>query len=282
VLVVSLLDELATAVHRHRASGTLLQVPDGVAVDADTARWLAERCEPVEPIDEDASAANLAEVVGRLGEGTSLVAYNLSTYVPDGEDIEAAIAFADRAQRLDLALAQVAGDHPITVVDVDRVVAELGAGEHVSGPGRYSAEAALDIGEEAVSQIDGLRVLDPMHSELALLLVPRFDRRTTRGSITRWHKEAGDPVEPGDLLFDIEFGGLASHLGATKDVKMGSRVMTLVAVAGEPGHLLEVSSVRDVAVGERVAVVGARPDLDPVAISDLTPHFRVGIRVVER
>ncbi len=282
VVVTSLLAELSAGVHRHRDSGLLFQVPADEAVDPDVERWLADQCDPVGPIDEQATAANLVEVVGRLGDGTRMVVYNLSTFVPDGDDVEAAIAFGDRAQRLDLALAEVAGGHPIVVVDVDRIVAERGAGDHVSAAGSYSPAAIGDIAEEAVSQIDSLGVLDPMTSELSLLVIPRYDRRTVQGSITRWHLRKGDEVAPGDVLFDIEFGGLASHLGATKDVKMSSRVMTLGVVAAEAGHLLDVSSTTEVAVGDRVAVLGARPGLDPGEAGDLTPHFRVGLRVVER
>jgi hypothetical protein len=281
VVVVSLLAELSDAVFRHVETGILIQAPEG-PLDPGVEEWLDRRCRPVGPIDEQATAANLAQAVEQLGEGTRLVVYNLSTFAPDGDDIEAAIAFGDRAQRLDLALAHVAGDHPVVVVDADRIVAERGAGDHVVGAGRYSVEAAGDIAEEAVGQIDALRVLDPMTSELALLLIPRYDRRTIDGSITRWHKQVGDEVAPGDVLFDIEFGGLASHLGATKDFKMQTRVMTLGVVAGEPGHLLEVSPTTQVSVGSPVAVVGARPELDPGDINELTPHFRVGLRVVER
>ena len=281
VVVVSLLAELSDSIFRHVDSGVLFHLPSG-RLDPEVELWLGQRCHPVEPIDEHATAANLAAVLERLDDSTHLVVYNVSTFVPDGDDIEAAIAFGDRAQRLDLALALVAGEHPLVVVDVDRIVAERGAGDQVVAPGRYGHEAAGDIAEEAVGQIDGMRVLDPMTSELALLLLPRYDRRTIDGSITRWHKQVGDAVAPGDVLFDIEFGGLASHLGATKDVKMQSRVMTLGVVAGEPGHLLEVSPATEVSVGSQVAVVGARPDLDPRATNELTPHFRVGMRVVER
>lgn len=281
VVAISLAAELADSVYRHRPSGLLFQVGDSDQPEPDAGRWLAEHCEPVGPIDEDATAANLEAVVSLLGN-TRLVVYNLSTYVPDGDDIEAAIAFGDRAQRLDLALATVAGEHPIVVVDADRIVAELGAGDHVIAPGRYSADAANDISEEALGQVDALGVLDPMASELSLLVIPRYDRRTTAGSITRWHKAAGDAVDPGDLLFDIAFGGLASRLGATKDVKMSKRVMTLEVVAAEAGHILHITPTAEVSVGDRVAVIGARPDLDPGATDELTPHFRVGLRVMER
>ncbi|MDQ3781841.1 MAG: hypothetical protein M3349_02755 [Actinomycetota bacterium] len=283
VAAISLAAELADSVYRHRHSGLLFQVGEGEGDDPDpeTGRWLTERCKPVGPIDENATAANLARVVGLLGD-TRLVVYNLSTYVPDGDDIESAIAFGDRAQRLDLALATVAGEYPIVVVDADRIVAELGAGDHVIAPGRYSAEAANDISEEAVGQVDALGVLDPMASELSLLVIPRYDRRTTAGSITRWHKAAGDAVDPGDLLFDIAFGGLTSRLGATKDVKTSKRVMTLGVVAAEAGHILHITSTAEVSVGDRVAVIGVRPDLDPGTTDELTPHFRVGLRVMER
>ncbi|CAN5294172.1 hypothetical protein BH24ACT7_BH24ACT7_08310 [soil metagenome] len=282
VAAISLVAELSTVVYRHLDSGLLFDVGDGEPIDDETGRWLAERCQPVGPIDEQATAANLETAVGLLGADTRLVVYNLSTFVPDGDDIESAIAFADRAQRLDLALARAAGTSPILVVDVDRIVAELGAGDHVTAPGRYSAEAANEISEEAVAQIDALGVLDPMTSELALLVIPRYDRRTQSGSITRWYKRTGDAVGPGDVLFDIEFGGLAANLGATRDVKMKTRVMTLGVVAGDAGHLLVVSPTTDVSVGDPVAVVGARPDLDPSDTDELTPHFRVGLRVVER
>ena len=58
--------------------------------------------------------------------------------------------------------------------------------------------------------------------------------------------------------------------------------MTLGVVAADAGHLLDVTSKTEVAVGDRVAMLGARPGLDAGEAGDLTPHFRVGLRVVER
>lgn len=56
--------------------------------------------------------------------------------------------FTRTAQRLDLMLLHLSISHGISIVDVDRLLAEMGAAHHVIGPLEYSAAACEAICEE--------------------------------------------------------------------------------------------------------------------------------------
>lgn len=62
--------------------------------------------------------------------------------------------FTRAAQRLDLALLKLSISHGISIIDADRILAELGAEQHVVGPLDYSSAASEAICEEAFRIID--------------------------------------------------------------------------------------------------------------------------------
>lgn len=65
-----------------------------------------------------------------------------------------------KAQRLDLALVLVSHDVGISIIDVDRLVAEIGGGRHVKQAMAYDAEACATIAAEVVRIIEDYGFLD--------------------------------------------------------------------------------------------------------------------------
>ena len=62
--------------------------------------------------------------------------------------------FTRKAQRLDLALLELSISAGISIVDVDRILAEMGAEQHVVGPLSYSPEARQALRAEVVRIIE--------------------------------------------------------------------------------------------------------------------------------
>lgn len=111
------------------------------------------------PFVFDLALGNLSEIVRSLKDfGAHVLVYNCTTIDPDDQtynyhrvDAEPA---ALRAHRLNLALAQLSSMEGISVIDVDLLMAELGAAAHVIGKLEYSEAACEAIRDEV------LRVLD--------------------------------------------------------------------------------------------------------------------------
>jgi hypothetical protein len=139
------------------------------AVDAEYVRWdpsplppaLAARvADPlldvavltVEPAVRDGTGAEeLRERLGALITGVKatggphVLVWNTSSVVPGDRTSRYRTGdepLAVRAHRLNLVLMELSVLHGISIVDVDRVIAELGAADHVREAFRYSAEAS--------------------------------------------------------------------------------------------------------------------------------------------
>ncbi len=115
----------------------------------------ANREESVNAVRE--SMAAVIEAVKQANGATMLIA-NASTIDPgDGTFDYSGLAeepLSLRAQRLDVLLVEMSHRHGISIIDVDRLIAEVGGGEHVA--------AALDYSKAACSRIAGevVRVLE--------------------------------------------------------------------------------------------------------------------------
>lgn len=109
----------------------------------------------VSGLDRDGYRAAIGRAIGVSKErlGAHVVAFNMATGDPDGHQhtfVDGEEPFLIRAHKLNLALIELSYAHGISVIDVDRVVAELGAAAHVLGRASYSAEAIVAIQEEFV------------------------------------------------------------------------------------------------------------------------------------
>ncbi len=159
-VVLSLQSAVTNALVRHRRDGWLL-LPDTVERwDAGALRFLREECEnaglaPLEPTLQRLERLVLA-IEERLG--AHVLVYNLSPWVP-GERIHSWVGAEDslalRAQRFNVALAELSARLGFSIVDVDRICAAAGTDEvkvdlfHLNARGwRLVAEEVVRILEE--------------------------------------------------------------------------------------------------------------------------------------
>lgn len=282
LIVLSASETLTQRVLRHRESGWLVSAP--AQPTPEQSAWLAEAFEEA-PADTDAIGEALVQLDATLGDTTEIVVLNVSSYIP-GEPVhwfrrDDPEPMSLLANRLDLVIDKAAVRTRIRVVDVDRIVAELGAEEAVLGPARYSAAATAAITEEVVTLLGEMPALSTILGlEVMRLEVPRHDRRTSDGVLVEWHVTPPCRLKPGVELFDIRFENIHSRLGGRQ---ASGRSLQMTVVATRDGHLREVA----VGPGERVSVgssVGIVTEKDD---SSLEPgvagiRFPVGIKVAER
>lgn len=227
---------------------------------------------------------NLRMISESLGPNAMLVAFNVSTFDPAGvrfDFTEASHSIV--AHRLDLELERTADDLGAAVIDIDRIVAEIGAAGAVESPATYSEEAGVVIAEDALSAINELGVEGlVLEGDVMRLDVPTYDRRTVRGRIDEWHVTQGSEVERGTPLFDLTFDNLVHRLDYA--AKETNRSMSLTVLAADKGWVADISvnAGVEVNVGQTIGVVVVDESVDPPPISALDdgmPPFRVGIRV---
>lgn len=110
--------------------------------------------------------ADLVSVIELIKEkvGAHVLVANVSTIDPADQPFNyhglAEEPFTLRAHRLDLMLVGVSHDEGISIVDVDRLIAELGAAGNVDGPAAYGPEACARIAAEIVRIVDDYGFLD--------------------------------------------------------------------------------------------------------------------------
>src|SRR5665647_2755329 len=92
------------------------------------------------------------------------------------------------------------------------------------------------------------------------VLMPQLGETVAEGKITKWFKAAGDPVKPGDNLFEIETDKTSMEVPAT----FGG---TLAAIAFGVGETAKVGAVvaQILAAGETASAAPAKaaPPLAP-------------------
>jgi hypothetical protein len=154
VVVLSIAGDLTRELYRKSGSGELV---DSGSIEAGSAGYeLAES-------DFENGAASIAEHLA--GANAPLVVWFTASTV-NGEDEPHRWPandkpFSVRANRLNLSLARLSQKTGVCFVDADRLLAELGAGEHVEGPLRYSAEASARLGEEFIRILSDTGKLEP-------------------------------------------------------------------------------------------------------------------------
>jgi hypothetical protein len=206
-------------------------------------------------------------------------------------------------QRLNAAVLRVAVEHGVSILDVDRVIAELGGAKHVTGLQSYSDAAGDAVCEElalilsdrgllddrsvAAPSVEGSRAW-PLRLEM-----PKFAKRVEKGTVRKWHVGEGAAIAYGDDLLDIQVTKVTElvrlrehqHLrdSAERDDRFKTRrprqVMNLRVTAAESGVLARIYAPEGtaVAVGDLLAVV---TDLDIDVDADPPPDGSPTLRVV--
>lgn len=97
------------------------------------------------------------------------------------------------------------------------------------------------------------------------VLMPQLGETVTEGTIAAWHKKAGEPVEKGEMLMDVETDKVATEITAPV-----SGVLSNINVAeGETvdvGTVLAVIAVEGEEIAEASSDVSPEPDADQGAV----------------
>jgi biotin carboxyl carrier protein len=281
-------DAVIGQVWRHKETDVLVQPPidRSVCWTPEQNSWLDEGFIEVPPTNDTLTNAlrSIAERMIALDAG--FIVFNVSTFVPNekvywfklGDPETTAI----RAGRVNLVVERLVAELDITLVDVDRIVAELGAREAVIGPTRYTSETLDIVSEEAAEAILNLaNVSREFASNAMSLAVPRYDRRTIEGTLTRWHVAVGSSVIKGDKLFDLRFDHLQSRLASGRNAS--NRSISLSVLAGRTGVIDRITSQEgeQVSVGTMVGVIVAAQGIDWSA-EDVLTRFPIGVTLDRR
>ncbi len=247
------------------------------------------------------TVANLSAIAAAVREKKGqLFVLNVSTYDPNDNTHRFASepdGFAARAHRLLMDLENAAGDAGINVIDVDAAVAEVGGIDTVPERGQLTGAAVEFVTDEAVLAIDQSGALGgSIQAPVMRLVVPSFDRRTSVGSIAKWHVAPGAMVNEGDPLFDVRFESRVHRFDLEEDDKSAKARKTgksqkaarfwnfdVTVVAGADAYLNEVISAEAsrVAAGDVAAVMTTGRGME-VSVDDATADFRVGARAMEQ
>lgn len=178
VIVLSLQPEVAHTLWRHRRDGFLLfPAPDWEQVwPAAQREGLRANYAPVAPLSAEQFKATFTRLVRTIKArlDAHVLVFNCSTIDPADQvhnyhGLEDTLAV--RVHRFNLALYQISTEEGISIIDVDRLVAELGADRHVVKGLHYSAEAYRAIGQEC------FRVLEDIGFFEARPLIPQIGHR---------------------------------------------------------------------------------------------------------
>jgi hypothetical protein len=129
-VVLSIQPSVCMTLCRHRGDGYLLYA--GTDHSAEDRAWIRANFDPLPPCSPDEAMTHLARIVWRLRAKREcpILVYNMSFVVPS-ERIHGHIGTTDslstRIRRFNLALIELARQSPISLVDVDDVVARAGA-----------------------------------------------------------------------------------------------------------------------------------------------------------
>ena len=155
VVVLSIQPDVMNRVVKHRADGHLFYPYDAEAWSAEDRAWLVDRYLPEASLEPLESMANLAEITARIrqrGDPIILI-YNLSPIVP-WERLHCyqglSETLAERIRRFNLALVDLSRSTGVSIVDVDSVVARVGADRVKLDTILLNAEGCRLVAEEVL------------------------------------------------------------------------------------------------------------------------------------
>ncbi|MDQ3782829.1 MAG: hypothetical protein M3349_07825 [Actinomycetota bacterium] len=152
---------------RRLAAGSFLsgdQLPDVVilSVDDEVRRLPQRAADPAAAVA--AAADDLMAITDYFkGAGVRVLVANACTVDPEASPLPDATGIEPiglRAHRLDLMLVQVSHSDGISVIDVDRSMAEIGAAENLSAPMVYGPAACARIIDDTVTILDDYGFFD--------------------------------------------------------------------------------------------------------------------------
>lgn len=160
-IVLSIQPDVTVGLARHRRQGFLFNPAKWTAWPEADQRWLREEFTFEGPPDAAASMRNFERIVARIRERTAapILVYNMSSVVP-GDTVHCHQGLGDtlstRIRRFNLGVAELSQRTGISVVDVDAVVARMGAASAKLDALHLSAEACRRVAEETVRVLEDL------------------------------------------------------------------------------------------------------------------------------
>jgi hypothetical protein len=181
-----------------RAAGTVAAAggPGGRRLRAVIASVSGELHDPSP--DPSAGLASLAAAADHAG--APLLVLNGSTLVDDRDR-----AKARQIMDLDLVVLDGSKQTGLSVIDVDRLVAEIGGHGHIHGPCAYD-EAVTGLVRDEITRVLGLRGVLQQTRAWRLVLPPL--PQVSDLVLTEWLKQPGDAIADGDALCTVVVTGL--------------------------------------------------------------------------
>jgi len=163
LVVLSIQPEVTQALWQKRPEGYLICPPPRWEQDwsAEQQQWFRDHFEPVGRLGVEQYKEHFRPLFQHLKEqlGVHVIVLGCSSYDPDDlthRYYGRAETQSERALQLNLALYQISTLDGLSVVDVDRLVAELGGREHVAEAFRYSTRAYEEILKEFLRVVEDI------------------------------------------------------------------------------------------------------------------------------
>lgn len=167
VFVLSIQPDLQVGTARHRQERFLFYPNDISRWSEEDREWLFREFEQVPMPRVEDSIAALEEVIGQLRARTEapILVYNVSSVVP-GEMVHSHVGLEDiastRIKRFNLALVELSQRTGVSIVDVDRIVAERGARAMKLDTTHLTAEGCSAVAHEVLRILEALGCIAPV------------------------------------------------------------------------------------------------------------------------
>lgn len=166
VVVLSIQPDVLNELVRHRGDGHLFHPFEAEFWSPADRAWLVDNYQPEPVLDAQRSMDNFARIVARLRQkgDPQILIFNLSPIIPwervhcyqgVGETL------AQRIRRFNLALTELSADTGVSIVDVDAVLARVGAERLKLGAVALNAEGCRLVCEEVVRILEDLDCFSP-------------------------------------------------------------------------------------------------------------------------
>ncbi len=160
-IVLSIQPDVHVTLARHRRDGYLFHPANWTTWPEVAQRWLKDEFTFEGLLDAGASIRNFESIIGRIRERTAapILVYNMSSVVP-GDTVHCHLGLGDtlatRIRRFNLGVAELSQRTGISVIDVDAVVARMGAARAKLDVLHLNAEVCSAVAGEAVRVLDDL------------------------------------------------------------------------------------------------------------------------------
>ncbi|HUL10848.1 MAG TPA: hypothetical protein VLU73_01575 [Methylococcaceae bacterium] len=165
IIALSMQPDVTTGLVRHQAGGFLLY-PYGLHSWSDPEKtWLEKNCIRTAPLTCHEMVSNFIAIIERIRQITDapILVFNMSPIIP-GETIHCfqglGEAFSTRVRRFNLGLIEVSDVTGVSIIDVDTIIARVGADAHKLDAVHLMPTGYRLIAEEVVRVLTDLGILE--------------------------------------------------------------------------------------------------------------------------